>query len=265
MIVAANFLVAGCAGGPPTASGCASSAAQAVRSRVEVTGIPASCRGLGPAALDQAIGIAVSELADNRDKALRRHLVVLARAHLGFLIIPAQRVAAAAERAAANRAAAERRHAAGAAASTVRSPGTRVPVRLAALAAWLLTAGSGSVLLRNWFTHGRRRRGARSRGPFRGLVFSHFGLALGGLSIWIGYLLTRWAPLAWIAFAILLPVAGLGMATLIDAIPDPDRDRGFAAVRKRRMPVVMIAAHGLLATATLLLALLGSVAALRSR
>ena len=108
------------------------------------------------------------------------------------------------------------------------------------------------------------------------MVFSHFGLAIGGLGIWIGYLLTRWAPVAWIALAILLPVAGLGMATLIQAIPDPDPATGgdpvrhppalpYAAVRTRKMPVVMIAAHGALATATLLLALLGSVAALGSR
>ena len=108
------------------------------------------------------------------------------------------------------------------------------------------------------------------------MVVSHFGLAIGGLGAWIGYLLTRWAPVAWIALAILLPVAGLGMATLIQAIPDPDPTPGgdpvrdppalqSAAVRTRKMPVVMIAAHGALATATLLLALLGSVAALGSR
>ncbi len=162
---------------------------------------------------------------------MQRHLGDLARAHLGFLIIPAQR----------------------------------------------------SVLLANWLAPGRRRHAAESPGPFRGspgpsrgMVFSHFGLAIGGLGAWIGYLLTRWAPVAWIALAILLPVAGLGMATLIQAIPDPDPAPGgdpvrdppalpSVAVRTRKMPVVMIAAHGALATATLLLALLGSVAALGSR
>ncbi len=237
----------------------------------------------------------MSELAGHGNKAMQRHLGGLARAHLGFLIIPAQRAAAqrvATERAAATRAAAHRaaahraaahRAAVGGTASDVGSPGTRVPVRLAALAAWLLTAGSGGVLLANWLASGRRRRAAGSpgrfrgsAGPSRGMVFSHFGLAIGGLGIWIGYLLTRWAPVAWIALAILLPVAGLGMATLIQAIPDPDPATGgdpvrhppalpYAAVRTRKMPVVMIAAHGALATATLLLALLGSVAALGSR
>ncbi len=64
--------------------------------------------------------------------------------------------------------------------------------------------------------------------------------------------------------AILLPVAGLGMATLIEAIPEPDPAPPSAALR-RKMPVVMISAHGVLAIATLLLALLGSVAALGSR
>src|SRR5260221_7296049 len=170
MIVAANLLMAGCAGGPPTASGCASSAAQAVRSHVAVSGIPGPCRGLGPAELDQAIRIAVSELAGHGNKAMQRHLGGLARAHLGFLIIPAQRAAAqrvATERAAAMRAAAHRA-AVGGTASDVGPPGTRIPVRLAALAAWLLTAGSGGVLLANWLAPGRRRHAAGSPGQFRG-------------------------------------------------------------------------------------------------
>ena len=91
-----------------------------------------------------------------------------------------------------------------------------------------------------------------------------------GEAAWIGYLLTHWAPLAWVALFILLPVAGLGMATLVQAIPEPDHAPSHrsvpAAVQTRNSaPVVMIAAHGVLATATHLLALLGSVAVLGSR
>ena len=78
----------------------------------------------------------------------------------------------------------------------------------------------------------------------------------------------------------------LGMATLIDAIPDPapgtgeaggsaSHDIGWPATstamalvtrsapqREKRPPVVMIVAHGVLATTTILLALLGAIAAL---
>src|SRR5258708_9825103 len=120
-----------------------------------------------------------------------------------------------------------------------------------------------------------RARGGRGRGPggaggAPAVVFTHLGLALGGLGAWIGYLLTRWPPLAWAGLSMLLPVAGLGMATLVQAIPEPDRaprrQSGTAgAPTTRKAPVVMIVAHGVLATATLLLALLGSVAALGSR
>ena len=102
------------------------------------------------------------------------------------------------------------------------------------------------------------------------MVLSHLGLAACGLCAWIGYLLTRWPPLAWTGLSMLLPVAALGMATLVQAIPEPDRAQRrpsamAGAPAKSKAPVVMIAAHGVLATATLLLALLGSVAALGSR
>ena len=112
-------------------------------------------------------------------------------------------------------------------------------------------------------------------------ALSHAGLAIGGLTCWVGYLVTGQPAFAWLALCVLLPVAGLGIATLMQAIPDPDPDVGAAAgsnravataittrparTRSGRPPVVMIVRHGVLATATLLLALLGSVAALAAR
>jgi manganese efflux pump family protein len=93
---------------------------------------------------------------------------------------------------------------------------------VAALFAWLVTAGSGAYVLGSWLTRGgslRRRAGGTSTGSPPMVIFGHFGLALSGLVIWVVYLVTGWAALAWTAVGVLLPVAGLGMATLAVGLP----------------------------------------------
>ena len=265
---------AGCgdqaAGGRATATGCAAFAVDAVRQHVPVGGpaaaggLPRPCRGLGPAALTQAVMIAVSQL-DGRhvNKARRRHLAGLARAHLGYLIRAAQRAAQRAAARAAQRAAARPGGPSGPGTGSSAGPaplGWHVPVGVAALIAWLLTAGSGAVLV--------GRRLARRRGNMPGtrlpaVLVIHLGLAVGGLAVWAGYLLSGWAPLAWAALGILAPVAGLGMATLLLTIPDPSSGPG--PMTRSRAPVLMIVGHGVLATLTMLLALLGAVAAVVPR
>jgi hypothetical protein len=102
--------------------------------------------------------------------------------------------------------------------------------------------------------------------------------------------------LAWAAASLLLPTAGLGMATLVTALPEPagpesaepesaepesveaesglpgsagplPPDSGRLATRiaattapaRVRMPVAVIALHGVLATATMLLVLLAAI------
>jgi hypothetical protein len=51
------------------------------------------------------------------------------------------------------------------------------------------------------------------------VIAGHFGLALGGLVIWAAYLVAGWAALAWTAVGVLLPVAGLGVATVSIGLP----------------------------------------------
>ncbi|MBV8541128.1 MAG: hypothetical protein JO063_06615 [Pseudonocardiales bacterium] len=82
---------------------------------------------------------------------------------------------------------------------------------IAALVAWVVTALGGFVMLGRWVSQGglRQQRGGVTRFP-AGLVFSHFGLAAGGLVVWIAYLLTDKNRLAWVAFVLLIPVALLG-------------------------------------------------------
>jgi hypothetical protein len=257
---------AGCGGfgarGPATPGGCAAFAVDAIRRHVPVGqeipagGLPAPCRGLGPDGLSQAVRIAVGRLALHADKARRRHLAGLARAHLGYLIGAAQREAAA--RAAARSRGAPRRSPGSG--SGPAPSGWHLPVGVAALVAWLLTAGSGAVLVGKRLA---RRRGSVLSGRLPGVLVSHFGLAASGLAVWTGYLASGWTPLAWAALGILLPVAGLGMATLILTIPDPGT--GSAPLLKGKAPVLVIAGHGVLAILTMLLALLAAVAAVLPR
>ena len=247
---------------PATPSGCAAFAVDAIRRHIPVGqeipagGLPAPCRGLGPDGLGQAVRIAVGRFTSHADKARRRHLAGLARSHLGYLIGAAQREAAA--RAAARSSGPSRRGTGPG--SGPATPAWHIPVGVAALVAWLLTAGSGAVLV------GKRLAGRRGQvlgGRLPGVLVSHFGLAVGGLAVWTGYLLSGWTPLAWAALGILLPVAGLGMATLILTIPDPGSGPG--PLPRGKAPVLVIAGHGVLATLTMLLVLLAAVAAVLPR
>lgn len=257
---------AGCtslsARGQATPNGCAAFAVDAIKGHVPVGqetrdgGLPAACRGLGPDGLGQAVRIAVGRFTSHADKARRRHLAGLARAQLGYLIGAAQREAAA--RAAARPSGPSRRGAGPG--SGPATPGWHLPVGVAALGAWLLTAGSGAVLVGKRLA---RRRGRVLSGRLPGVLVSHFGLAVGGLAVWTSYLLSGWTPLAWAGLGILLPVAGLGMATLILTIPDPGSGPG--PLTRGKAPVLVIAGHGALATLTMLLALLAAVAAVLPR
>jgi hypothetical protein len=118
----------------------------------------------------------------------------------------------------------------------------------------------------------------------------HAGAAGAGLLAWIAYLVTGWSSLGWLAVSILLVVIGLGMATLTvwtaqaprplgpvppepvpagpgplrPVPPDPvPRDGTSAPPRRPRgdLRIIVPVAHGLAASATILLALLTVVTA----
>ena len=211
--------------------------------------LPPACRGLRPLALQQAAIAAINELAGPWPKARHRHLAALAASRLGRLLMAPP---------APSRRHRPKRHSPGPSAAPVAAAGRPIPVDLAALAAWLLTVASGGYLLAGWIAHGGlRRAGGRGRPP--PVILSHFGLATAGLVCWTGYVLSGVAAVAWLAVFLLLPVAGLGIATLMLAIPDP-APRASTAQRSR-LPVVAISAHGILATVTMLLVLLAAIAA----
>lgn len=279
--------MAGCStghgGGRASPAGCTAIAIRAARGQASLTGLPEPCRGLGPDELSRTVKIAAGEAARHGTKALRRHLAIVAYRRLGVLSATARREADARAATRARRLASRPHRPASAA-----RHGLSVPVGLGALTSWILAAASGGALV-------LRRIGRRPRRRLPPVLVAHLGLALTGLTAWALYLTIGWTWLAWAALGVLLPVAGLGMATLILAIPDPKADpspvpepgrrdspappvpSGAAGltVRERagagtpdittaktgRPPVLLIATHGAFATATILLALLAAIAA----
>ena len=96
------------------------------------------------------------------------------------------------------------------------------PLALAALIAWLLTAGLGGYMLRTWVTRGGLRvQRATGVGVPPAVVFGHAGVALTGLVIWAGYTLTGWELLAWLGLAFIAAAIALGIGTVTLWTPYP--------------------------------------------
>jgi hypothetical protein len=134
-------------------------------------------------------------------------------------------------------------------------------MKVAALITWVITALGGAVLLGTWLSRGglRARETGASRFP-PGLIFGHFLLAATGLILWIIYLITDADALTWVALAILVIVAALGL-TMVGRWR---QDRAAAAASQtnaarppeQHFPVAVVYLHGLLAVITLVLVLL---------
>lgn len=250
------LFAAGCgvpSGGAPkhTVQGCAAYGLHAIEHHITVTWKPAPCQGLSKAEVNQAVALAVVRAAGDTRKAIRRRREGEAAPYLHHLVSALPPAASAAPTGAQ---------------SSAANRGRDLPMDLAALIAWLVAAGSGAYVLGSWIARGgtlrRPARGAGIGSP-PALLFGHFGLALSGLVFWVAYLATGWAALAWVAVAVLLPVAGLGMATLVTGLPAPraatrQRGTGTVAVPAKLAPLV-VAAHGALAVATMILVLLAAL------
>lgn len=255
----AAVIATGCASAqakPATVTGCARFAIQSVQRHETVHGLPAACRGLRAAELRRAVRITVSRLALTGYKSVRRHEAARVRAHLAYLVSAARREAAA-------QAAARRSHPAP---PSGLSGSIRVPIGLTALIAWLVTVAVGAYLLGSWLLQGPHRRPGGPGAP-PAVAFVHLGFAVSGLVVWAAYLISNVTALAWASLGLLLPVAVLGMATLLWRVEDPGEAARAARPAPRspgtrhRPQVLLIAAHGALATLTVLLALLGAIAA----
>jgi manganese efflux pump family protein len=195
------------AGGVLAALSAAGCGAHAIEHHITVTWTPTPCQGLSKTEVNRAVVMAVVRVAGDAPKAVRRKRAAEAATYLEYLVtaLPSG---------------------ANSLSTASRSPAARggkdLAMGVAALVAWLVTAGSGAYVLGSWITRGgslRHRPGSTSTGSPPTVIFGHFGLALSGLVIWVVYLVIGWAALAWAAVGVLLPVAGLGMATLAVGLP----------------------------------------------
>jgi manganese efflux pump family protein len=239
--LAAGAAAAGCssqAAASATATSCYQFALAAIQRHVTVTAVPAACQGLSQLEVNVAVGRALQAAAAGvAGKVLQRELIAHDFPYVAGLTraVPASSPPAAAPQS---------------------NPPSRTALGLAALAAWLVTAGLGVSMMARWITRARRRDppSRRGRGPV--LNFTHFGLALTGLLTWISYLATGVTGLAWAACGLLLAVASLGMALVFLSVTAarPDDDPPPAG----RPPVPVIAAHITAACITILLATLAA-------
>jgi hypothetical protein len=259
-------LAAGCSAGVPapyrpTAETCFSFAQQAIQRHVKVTAEPRACLGLSPEQVNMAAARAVKEAVGPEPKAIARHLAVQDSDYLAGMLHTIQPSQPAPEPATSTR------------------PSGGLPLALAALMAWFVTAAVGSYLLADWLAAGGRRRRRPAGGLVPITVFSHFGLAVTGLGLWIAFVITGTRVLAWLGVGLVVLIAGLGMGALSAALPEPVRSarptrpgppgplapgqpQADAGPPKAGMPpVAVIAVHGMLATTTILLVLLAAIGA----
>ncbi|HEY7014934.1 MAG TPA: hypothetical protein VH480_19390 [Streptosporangiaceae bacterium] len=276
----AAVLAGGCSAGAPapflaTVDTCYAFGVQALQRHQTVTTVPRACAGLSHAEVNLAVARAVREVAGPGHKAAARRQASREGTYLAHLIntVPPGRPAPLA-------------------AAPVRSA-SDLSLSLAALAAWVVTAAAGLYLLAGWFARGGwRRRHIRAAGLPPLVILGHAGLAVAGLAIWIAFAASGVPALAWTAVGLTLVIAGLGMATLVTGLPEPAESAAagsgspagppsaglpgaagdgagpalatraaVAAPVKVRMPWTVIAAHGVLAAATIMLVLLAAIAA----
>ncbi len=135
---------------------------------------------------------------------------------------------------------------------------------IAALFTWMVTILAGLILLVIWIIEydPEFQSAAATRLPVP-VISAHVLLALGGLMLWIGYLLVGQERLAWATVAVLGAVAVLGLIMAARWIrvyrafvpPGPSLTRRGTAPPERNFPLPVVVAHGILAVTTLVLVL----------
>jgi manganese efflux pump family protein len=258
-VVVLAWTAAGCSSpsavteGPGTS--CYQFAAQAIQRHVTVTAVPAACQGLSQVEVNVAVSRALRAAAAGvRGKVRQRRVIARDSPYVAGLIraVPASGLPTASVPPSGS-------PGGPAVAASPSRPPSREALSLAALAAWLVTAGLGVSMMARWFIRARRQ----GSGQRPVLNFAHFGLALTGLLVWISYLATAITGLAWAACGILLAAASLGMTLVFLGLAStatairPGDDPPPAG----HPPVFVIAAHVTAACITILLATLAAIGA----
>ena len=135
---------------------------------------------------------------------------------------------------------------------------------VAALFTWLVTVLAGLILLVIWIIEydPEFQSATATRLPVP-VISAHALLGLGGLMLWIGYLLEDKQPLAWATVAALGTVATLGLIMAARWIrvyravvdPGPSLTRQMPVPPERNFPLPVVVAHGILAVSTFVLVL----------
>jgi hypothetical protein len=131
-----------------------------------------------------------------------------------------------------------------------------------ALYTWMATILLGLLLLVIWIMEYDRefQSAAATRLPVP-VISTHALLGMGGLLLWIGYLLVDEDRLAWFTVATLGTVASLGLIMAARWIivyrtyarPGPSLSRRPIVPPERNFPLPVVIAHGILATTTIVL------------
>ncbi len=141
---------------------------------------------------------------------------------------------------------------------------------IAALFTWMVTILAGLILLVIWIIEYDRdfQSAAATRLPVP-VIAAHALLGLGGLMLWIGYLLVDEKRLAWATVAALGAVALLGLImatrwirvyrTVVD--PGPSLTRRVIVPPERNFPLPVVVTHGILAVTTVVLVLFTALGA----
>jgi hypothetical protein len=239
--------------------GCTAYAYAAIEGHTVITAMPAACEGLASAQVNQAVGTAIRMTLGNGAKSARRKQAAAAAAWVQALITnPGPAPASPPATSSGGRESAGT--STGSAPSELRLGGvSELAAQVGALLAWLAAAASGGLVLARWLRAGGSplRRTATAAPP--AAVLGHVSGGLLGLVLWVAFMLSGWAVLAWIALGLLAPVAGAGMAVLVLGLPSPGRP-GLTA-RRRGIPVFAIFAHGVFAATALLLVLMATIGA----
>ena len=132
----------------------------------------------------------------------------------------------------------------------------------AALVAWLITALGGFTMLAIWLFRGgtRHQDDAGTRFPIK-LILGHAGFAVAGLATWIAFVATNRGAFAWIAVALLVPIAGAGLSMLAKWLGGRASSRR-ASQTEQRFPMTVVAAHGVAAAVTVVLVVVAAVRAM---
>jgi hypothetical protein len=136
---------------------------------------------------------------------------------------------------------------------------------VAALFTWMVTIFAGLILLVIWIIEydPEFQSATATRLPVP-VISAHALLGLGGIMLWISYLLLDKERLAWATVIALGAVALLGLIMAARWIrvyravvdPGPSLTRRTAVPPERNFPVPLVLAHGVLAVTTLVLVVL---------